>query len=63
MQKPWTITQLHLKMNDELSNPNLTKLERIMIETICKKEIREKAVEWKQKRKLTPGEQSILDNI
>ncbi len=63
MQKPWTITQLYLGMKEELSNPNHTKHERIMIETICKKEIREKAVEWQQKRKLTPGEQSILDNI
>ena len=63
MQKPWTITQLYLKMKDELANPNHTKHELIMIETLCKKEIREKALEWKAIRKLTPGEQSILENI
>lgn len=61
--EPWTIKQLYLKMTEELSNSNLTKHERIMIETICKKEIREKAKEWRAVRKLTPGEQSILDSI
>ena len=63
MKKPWTITQLYLKMKEELANPSHAKLELIMIETICKKEIREKAIEWQQRRKLTPGEQSILDNL
>ena len=63
MQEPWTITQLYLKMKEELANPSHTKHELIMIETICKKEIREKAIEWQQRRKLTPGEQSILDNL
>lgn len=56
----WTVKQLKLKMDEDLNNCH-TDLERQMCRTICTKEMREFAESLT--RKLTPGEQSILDSL
>lgn len=60
--KPWNIKQLYNAMLCDL-NACQTDLERSMVKTICKKEIREKANEFKKIRKLTPFEMAIMENI
>lgn len=60
--KPWSIKQLYDAMLKDL-NLCQTDLERSMLKTICKKEIREKAKEFKKTRKLTPQEIAILETI
>lgn len=60
--KPWTIKQLYESMFEDL-NDCQTDLERSMTKTICKKEIRDKAKEFKKTRKLTPVEIAILETI
>ena len=60
--RPWNIKQLYESMLEDL-NSCQTDLERSMVKTICKKEIREKAKEFKKTRKLTPGEEVILETI
>lgn len=60
--KPWTIKQLYDSMLEALRLCQ-TDLERQMCKTICKKEIREKAKEFKKTRKLTPLEVAILEKI
>ena len=59
---PWTIKQLYDSMLEDL-NLCQTDLERQLCETLCKKEIREKAKEFKKTRKLTPVEIAILETI
>ena len=59
---PWNIKQLYSAMLTDLEACQ-TSMERMMCETICKKEIREKAKEFSKTRKLTPVEVSILENI
>jgi hypothetical protein len=61
--KPWTIKQLYSAMLTDLKEEGLTNLERQMTETICKKEIRDKAKEFSKTRKLTPCEIAILESI
>ena len=56
----WNIKQLYGAMQDDLLKCN-TQLERTMCITLCTKEIRDFAS--KLDRKLTPGEQSILDSL
>tara|TARA_R110002167_G_scaffold254984_1_gene461201 strand:+ start:154 stop:333 length:180 start_codon:yes stop_codon:yes gene_type:complete len=58
--KAWNIKQLYTAMLDDLKLCQ-TDLERSMSMTINKKEIREFAKNLN--RKLTPIEQSILDNL
>jgi len=60
--KPWNIKQLYLAMLDDLAQCQ-NDFERSMCETICKKEIREKANEFAKTRKLTPVETPILEKI
>ena len=60
--KPWNIKQLYSAMLIDLESCQ-TDLERMMTETICKKEIREKAKEFAKIRKLTPVETAILETI
>lgn len=60
--KPWTIKQLYQSMLEDL-NACKTDLERMICKTICTKEIREKAKEFKKTRKLTPVEVAILETI
>jgi hypothetical protein len=60
--KPWTIKQLYDSMLEDL-NLCQTDLERSMLKTVCKKEIREKSKEFKKTRKLTPVELAILETI
>lgn len=60
--KPRNIKQLYNSMQSDL-NSCQTDLERSMVKTICKKEIREKAKEFEKIRKLTPVEMAILENI
>lgn len=59
---PWNIKQLYNSMIEDL-NLCQTDLERQLCKTICKKEIREKAKEFKKTRKLTPVEMAILETI
>lgn len=59
---PWNIKQLYQSMMEDL-NACQTDFERQMCKTICKKEIREKAKEFKKTRKLTPVEIAILETI
>jgi len=59
---PWNIKQLYDSMLEDL-NLCQTDFERSMLKTICKKEIREKANEFKKTRKLTPVEMAILETI
>ena len=59
---PWNIKQLYNAMMEDL-NSCQTDLERSMVKTICKKEIREKAKEFKKTRNLTPVEIAILETI
>lgn len=59
---PWNIKQLYDSMLKDL-NTCQTDLERNMVKTICKKEIREKAKEFEKNRKLTPIEVAILQKI
>ena len=59
---PWTIKQLYDSMWEDL-NLCQTDLERSMLKTICTKEIREKANEFKKTRKLTSVEIAILETI
>ena len=58
----WTLLQLKRQLAEDLKSCH-TELERSMCETICNKEIRELAVQIQKTRKLTPGEQAVLDNI
>ena len=60
--KPWNIKQLYESMLEDL-NLCQTDLERSMLKTICTKEIREKANEFKKTRKLTSVEIAILETI
>jgi len=60
--EPWNIKQLYSAMLTDLEACQ-TDLERMMTETICKKEIREKAKEFSKTRKLTPCEIAILESI
>jgi len=60
--KPLNIKQLYTAMLCDL-NSCQTDFERSMVKTICKKEIREKAKEFKKIRKLTPIEMAIMENI
>ena len=59
---PWNIKQLYNAMMEDL-NSCQTDLERSRVQTICKKEIREKAKEFKKTRNLTPVEIAILETI
>jgi len=60
--KPWNIKQLYNAMQSDL-NSCQTDFERSMVKTICKKEIKEKANDFKKIRKLTPIEMAILETI
>lgn len=60
--KPWNIKQLYNAMLCDL-NACQNDFERMMCKIICKKEIREKAKEFKKIRKLTPVEMAIMENI
>lgn len=60
--KPWTIKQLYDAMQQDLLSCNNT-FERSMVKAICGKEIREKAIEWAQSRKLTPAEVAIASEF
>ena len=60
--KPWNIKQLYHSMLEDL-NSCQTDFERMMCKTICKKEIKEKAKEFKKIRKLTEIELAILETI
>lgn len=60
--KPWNIKQLYKAMESDL-NSCQTDFEKSMVKTICKKEIREKAKEFKKIRKLTPVEMAIMETI
>ena len=60
--KPWNIKQLYNSMLEDL-NSCQTDFERSMVKTICKKEIKEKANDFKKIRKLTPIEMAILETI
>jgi len=60
--KPWNIKQLYNSMLEDL-NSCQTDFERMMCKTICKKEIKEKAKEFKKIRKLTEIELAILETI
>jgi hypothetical protein len=60
--KPWNLKQLyeaHLRDLEDCCAEH----EKMMCKTLNFKEMREKALEIKRVRKLTPGEQSILDTI
>lgn len=59
---PWTIVQLKNAMNEDLKKCN-TDHERLMVKTVCGKEIRELAYETSKKRKLTPGEVAIASEF
>lgn len=61
--KPWTITQLYAAMQQDRVNYGGTASERGMAEAICIGEIRDLARKIQAERKLTPGEQSILENL
>jgi hypothetical protein len=58
--KAWTITQLKLAMDRDLEACH-TETERLNVEAICGREIRDLASSLT--RKLTPGELSILTNL
>jgi hypothetical protein len=58
----WTIKQLYEAMNSDLAKCQ-TSHEAIMVKAICGKEIREKAIEWSNTRKLTPIEVSIAQQF
>lgn len=60
--KPWSIKQLYEAMQEDLTKCH-TQLERSMCLTLCKKEIREKAAEFRRTRKLTPMEEAILASL
>ena len=60
--KPRNIKQLYTAMLCDL-NSCQTDFERMMCKIICKKEIKEKAKEFKKIRKLTPVEMAIMENI
>ena len=60
--KPWNIKQLYNAMLCDL-NSCQTDFERSMVKTICKKEIKEKANDFKKIRKLTPVELALLETI
>jgi len=59
---PWNLKQLYNSMLEDL-NSCQTDFERMMCKTICKKEIKEKAKEFKKIRKLTEIELAILETI
>lgn len=58
----WTLTALYDAMLHDL-NQCQTSHERIMAKAICEKEIRETADKIRERRKLNPGEVSVLQNI
>ena len=60
MLEAWTVKQLKEAMDKDLQKCN-TELERDLCRIICTKEMREFAKGLT--RKLTPGEQSILDSL
>ena len=60
--KPWNIKQLYQSMLEDL-NSCQTDFERMMCKIICKKEIKQKANEFKKIRKLTPVEMAIMETI
>ena len=55
----WNIKQLHEALQQDLAKCN-SDFERSMVRIIGGKEIREKAKEFRQERKLTPIEEAIL---
>ena len=60
--KAWNIKQLFNSMQEDLTHCH-DDFERAMCETICKKEIREKAKEFAKSRKLNPVEIAILNSL
>lgn len=57
--KAWNLKQLHEVLQKDLLSCN-SSFERSMVLAIGGKEIREKALEFKAERKLTPIEEAIL---
>lgn len=55
----WNLKQLHEALQQDLTKCH-TEFERSMVRIIGGKEIREKAKEFQQERKLTPMEEAIL---
>jgi len=59
---PWTIKQLKEAMLNDLAMCQ-TEHERIMCKAINGRHIREMAIEWAKKRKLTPSEVAIAQEF